>query len=60
MNEADLYSLQRRNFKMQNLEENIKTMKKKIKKIRHICKMNKKNQQFLKNMQKIQKKIIRF
>ena len=26
MNEADLYSLQRRKFKMQNLEENIKTM----------------------------------
>ena len=42
MNEADLYSLQRRKFKMQNLEENIKTMKKKIKKIRHICKLNKK------------------
>ena len=42
MNEADLYSLQRRQFKMQNLEENIKTMKKKIKKIRHLCKLNKK------------------
>ena len=42
MNEADLYSLQRRNYKMQNLEENIKTMKKKIKKLRHICKINKK------------------
>ena len=29
MNEADLYSLQRRKFKMQNLDENIKTIKKK-------------------------------
>ena len=42
MNEADLYSLQRRKFKMQNLEENIKTMKKKIKKLKHLCKLNKK------------------
>ena len=42
MNEADLYSLQRRNYKMQNMDENIKTMKKKIKKMKHICKLNKK------------------
>ena len=42
MNEADLYSLQRRKYKMQNLDENIKTMKKKIKKLRHTCKINKK------------------
>ena len=42
MNEADLYSLQRRKFKMQNLDENIKTMKKKIKKLKHLCKLNKK------------------
>ena len=42
MNEADLYSLQKRKYKLQSLEENIKTMKKKIKKIRHICKLNKK------------------
>ena len=42
MNEADLYSLQRRKYKMQNLDENIKTMKKKIKKLKHICKLNKK------------------
>ena len=27
---------------MQNMEENIKTMKKKIKKMKHICKLNKK------------------
>ena len=31
MNEADLYSLQRREFNRQNIDENIKTMKKKIK-----------------------------
>jgi len=41
MNEADLYSMQRRKFQMDNLDENIKTMKKKIKKIKHICKLNK-------------------
>ena len=42
MNEADLYSLQRRKYKMQNLDENIKTMKKKIKKLKHLFKINKK------------------
>ena len=42
MNEADLYSLQRRKYQVQNLDENIKTMKKKIKKIKHTCKINKK------------------
>ena len=31
MNEADLYSDQRRKFNMQNIDENIKTMKKKKK-----------------------------
>ena len=31
MNEADLYSFQRREYNKQNLDENIKTMKKKIK-----------------------------
>lgn len=55
MNEADLYSLQRRNFKMQNLDENIKTMKKKVKKMKHICKINKKKvisfENFSKNME---------
>ena len=55
MNEADLYSLQRRNFKMQNLDENIKTMKKKIRKLRHICKINKKKvmafENYAKNME---------
>jgi hypothetical protein len=52
MNEADLYSLQRRNFKMQNIDENIKTMKKKIKKIRHICKINKKKVMAFENYSK--------
>lgn len=28
MNEADLYSVQRRQFQMQNMDENIKMMKK--------------------------------
>ena len=31
MNEADLYSFQRREYNKQNIDENIKTMKKKIK-----------------------------
>ena len=55
MNEADLYSLQRRNFKMKNVEENIKTMKKKIKKMKHICKLNNKKliafENYSKNME---------
>ena len=55
MNEADLYSLQRRKFKMQNLDENIKMMKKKIKKLKHICKVNKKKinafENYSKNME---------
>ena len=55
MNEADLYSLQRRKFKMQNLDENIITMKKKINKLKHICKVNKKKiiafEKYSKNME---------
>ena len=55
MNEADLYSLQRRKYKMQNMDENIKTMKKKIKKLKHICKLNKKKlnafENYAKNME---------
>ena len=42
MNEADLYSDQRRKFNMQNIDENIKAMKKKINKIKKKCKLNKK------------------
>ena len=40
MNEADLYSLQRREFNRQNIEENIKTMKKKIKTIKKRVEVN--------------------
>ena len=55
MNEADLYSMQRRKFQMDNLDENIRTMKKKINKIKHICKTNKKKvnafENYAKNME---------
>ena len=55
MNEADLYSMQRRKFQMDNVDENIRTMKKKIKKIKHICKTNKKKvnafEKYSKNME---------
>ena len=42
MNEADLYSLQKRKYKNQNVEENIKTMKKVKKEKRKIYKMKSK------------------
>ena len=55
MNEADLYSLQRRKYNMENLDENIKAMKKKVKKMKHICKLNKKKlkafENYAKNME---------
>ena len=55
MNEADLYSLQRRKLKNQNVDENIKNMKKKVKKYRHKCKLNKKKitvfENYAKNME---------
>ena len=55
MNEADLYIMQRRKFQMDNVYENIRTMKKKIKKIKHICKTNKKKvnafEKYAKNME---------
>ena len=40
MNEADLYSCQRRQYQMQNVDENIKMMKKKLKIIKRRCKIN--------------------
>ena len=52
MNEADLYSLQRRKFKNQNVDENIKNMKKKVKKYRHKCKLNKKKMNVFENYAK--------
>lgn len=55
MNEADLYSMQRRKFQMDNVDENIRTMKKKIKKMKHRCKLNKKKviifEKYIKNME---------
>ena len=52
MNEADLYSMQRRKFQADNLDENIRTMKKKIKKIKHICKTNRKKVKAFENYSK--------
>ena len=40
MNEADLYSFQRREYNKQNIDENIKTMKKKIKIMKRRIKIN--------------------
>ena len=55
MNEADLYSLQRRKLINQNVDENIKNMKKKVKKYKHMCKLNKKKvtafENYAKNME---------
>ena len=52
MNEADLYSLQRRKFKNQNVDENIKNMKKKVKKYKYKCKLNKKKMHVFENYAK--------
>ena len=52
MNEADLYSMQRRKFQADNLDENIRTMKKKIIKIKHICKTNRKKVKAFENYSK--------
>lgn len=54
LNEADLYSMQKRKFQMQNLDENIRTMKIKIKKIKKRFRLNQKKEKsfehFLKTM----------
>ena len=52
MNEADLYSYQRRKFQMQNVDENIKMMKKKIKIIKRRCKINEKKYETIQNFAK--------
>ena len=52
MNEADLYSLQRRKFINQNVDENIKNMRKKVKKYKHMCKLNKKKMNVFENYAK--------
>ena len=49
MNEADLYSHQRRQFQMQNVDENIKLMRKKLKIIKRRCKINEEKYEALKN-----------
>ena len=49
LNEADQYSLQKRNFQAQNIDENIKTMKKKIKKMKIRCEINNKKVQSFEN-----------
>ena len=52
MNEADLYSVQRRQFQMQNLDENIKMMKKKLKIIKRRCKINEEKCETIQNYTK--------
>jgi len=52
MNEADLYSYQRRKFQMQNVDENIKMMKKKKKIIKRRCKINEKKYETIQNFAK--------
>ena len=52
MNEADLYSYQRRKFQRQNMDENIKMMKKKLKIIKRRCKINEKKCETIKNFAK--------
>ena len=52
MNEADLYSHQRRQFQMQNVDENIKLMKKKLKIIKRRCKINEKKYETIQNFAK--------
>lgn len=52
MNEADLYSYQRRQFQMQNIDENIKIMKKKIKIIKRRCKINEEKFEAIQNFAK--------
>ena len=52
MNEADLYSYQRRKFQRQNMDENIKMMKKKLKIIKRRCKINEKKYETIQNFAK--------
>ena len=49
MNEADLYSYQRRKFQTQNVDENIKMLRKKLKIIRRRCKKNEEKYEALQN-----------
>ena len=52
MNEADLYSHQRRQFQMQNVDENIKIMRKKLKILKRRCKINEQKYETIQNFAK--------
>ena len=52
MNDADLYSHQRRQYINQNVDENIKNMKKKVNKYKYKCKLNKKKMNVFENYAK--------
>ena len=52
MNEADLYSFQRRKYINQNVDENIKSMKKRVNKYKYKCKLNKKKVNVFENYAK--------
>ena len=52
MNEADLYSFQRREFNRQDINENIRIMKKKLKVIRRRIKINREKIEALRNFDK--------
>ena len=52
MNEADLYSYQRRQFQMQNVDQNIKMMRKKLKIIKRRCKINQEKYETIQNFAK--------
>jgi hypothetical protein len=52
LNEADLYSVQRRQYQMQDIDENIKVMKKKLKIIKRRCKINEEKCETIQNYTK--------
>ena len=52
MNEADLYSHQKRQLKMQNIDENIKAMQKKLKILKRKCKINEQKYETIQNFAK--------
>ena len=52
MNEADLYSHQRRQYQMQNVDENIKIMRKKLKILKRRCKINEQKYEAIQNFAK--------
>jgi hypothetical protein len=52
MNEADLYSHLRRQFQMQNVDENINIMRKKLKILKRRCKINEEKYETIQNFAK--------